>query len=183
MADLGKRYATALFEISAEQGMLAEYLQQATFVRDALQDEECRTFLTHPRVSGAEKSAFFDKVFAGQIHTDLLGFMHLTVSKNREEYLLSALDQLVNMIRAHHNQTTAKVISAVPLTDAQMAGMTALLTRKLSKKVDMQVVVDPAVIGGLSIQVDGFFVDRTMRYLLRNMKEEVNTLVKKESGT
>jgi F-type H+-transporting ATPase subunit delta len=86
------------------------------------------------------------------------------------------------MIRAHHNKTTAKVVSAVPLSEGQMANMSSLLARKLNKEVDVHVVVDPAVIGGLSIQVDGFFVDRTLRYQLRNMKEEVNQLVKKESG-
>jgi F-type H+-transporting ATPase subunit delta len=183
MADLGKRYATALFELSNEQGMLAQYLDQATFLRNALQEEECKTFLTHPRVTGAEKSAFFDKVFAGHIHQDMMGFLHLAVSKNREAFLLPALNQLIEMIRAFHNQTTAKIVSAVPLTEEQLARMANLLTRKLNKKVDVQVMVDPAVIGGISIQADGFFVDRTLRYLLRNMKEEVNQIVKKESGT
>jgi F-type H+-transporting ATPase subunit delta len=183
MADLGKRYATALFELSSEQGMLAQYLDQAIFLRNALQEEECKTFLAHPRVTGAEKSAFFDKVFLEHLHRDMMGFLHLAVSKNREAFLLPALNQLIEMIRTHHNQTTARIVSAVPLTEGQLASLAALLTRKLNKIVDVQVVVDPAVIGGFSIQADGFFVDRTLRYLLRTMKEDVNQIVKKESGT
>jgi F-type H+-transporting ATPase subunit delta len=183
MADLGRRYATALFELSSEQGLLAQYLDQATFLRNTLQEDECKAFITHPRVTGAEKIAFFDKAFTEHLHTDLMGFLHLTVLKNREAFLLPALNQLVEMIRQHHHQTTARVVSAVPLTEGQLAKMAALLTRKLNKKVDVQVVVDPDVIGGISIQADGFFVDRTLRFLLRNMKEEVNHLVKKESGT
>ena len=182
MADLSKRYATALFEISSESGMLAQYLEQATFLRDALQEEECKAFITHPRVTGAEKSAFFNRVFAEHIHGDLLGFLHLAIAKNREAFLLPALNALVEMIRTHHNQTTARVVSAVPLTDAQLAAMAALLTRKLNKRVDIQVIVDPAVIGGVSIQADGFFADRTVRNLLRNMKEEMNTLVKRRAA-
>ena len=179
MADLGKRYATALFEISAEQGLLAQYLDQAVLLRDALQEEECKVFINHPRVSGADKIAFFNKVFEGQIHRDLMGFLHLTVNKNREEYLLSALNQLVEMIRTHQNQTTARIISAVPLTEGQLAAMATLLTKKLSKKVDVQVLVDPSIIGGLSIQVDGFYIDRTLRYLLKDLKEEVKQSVKR----
>ena len=182
MADLGKRYATALFELSSEQGLLEQCLQQAAFLRDALQEEECKTFLLHPRVTGAEKLDFFTKVFGEHINADLMGFLHLAVSKNREAFLLPALNQLVEMIRKHHNQTTARVVSAVPLTDEQLAGMANLLTHKLGKKVDVQVVVDPAVIGGLSIQVDGFYIDRTLRFLLRNMKDEVNNSLKRRAA-
>ena len=139
MADLGKRYATALFELSAEQGLLSQYLDQATFLRNTLQEEECKTFLAHPRVTGSEKSAFFNQVFSEHLHQDLMGFLHLTVAKNREAFLLPALNQLVEMIRAHHNQTTARVVSAVPLSEEQLAKMAAMLTRKLNKKVDVQV--------------------------------------------
>jgi F-type H+-transporting ATPase subunit delta len=183
MADLGKRYATALFELSAEQNLLAQYLDQATFLRNALQEEECKTFINHPRVTGKEKIAFFSQVFSGHIHRDMMGFLHLAVTKNREAFLLPALNQLVEMIRRHMNQTTARVVSAVPLSGEQLARLAALLTRKLNKRVDIQVLIDPAVIGGISIQADGFFVDRTLRYQLRSMKEEINHLVKKESGT
>jgi F-type H+-transporting ATPase subunit delta len=182
MADLGKRYAIALFELSAEQNLLALYLDQATFLRDSFSEEECKRFVTHPRIAGAEKIAFFEKVFAEYIHKDLMGFLCLAVNKNREAFLLPALNELIEMIRRHQNQITAKVVSAVPLTDGQLAGLAALLTRKLNKKVDVQVLIDPTVIGGLSIQADGFYIDRTIRYLLRNMKDEVHQVVKKESG-
>jgi len=178
MADLAKRYATALFELSAGQGLLEQTLEQATLLRDTLQEDECKTFITHPRISGTHKKAFFIEVFKGDIHQDLMGFLHLAVDKNREDFLLPALNALVEMIRTHHNQTTARVVSAVPLSKKQLAAMAALLTRKLSKKVDIQVIIDPAVIGGLSIQVDGFFIDRTIRYQLRSMKEEVHRSVK-----
>ena len=182
MANLGRRYATALFALSAEQQLLDVYLQQATLLRDALLEDECKSFITHPRITGAEKKAFFDKVFKEQIHQDLMGFLHLAVDKNRTDFILPALDMLVEMIRTHHNQTTARVVSAVPFDEAQLATMAALLTRKLGKKVDIHVVVDPDVIGGMSIQVDGLFIDRTMRYQLRCMKDEVNQFVKRKNA-
>jgi F-type H+-transporting ATPase subunit delta len=179
MSDLGKRYATALYELSQEQGLLSQYLDQATFLRNTLEEEDAKAFITHPRISSADKSVFIDKVFAAHIHQDFLGFLHLVVAKNREAFLLPALDQLIDMIRRHMNQTTAKVISAVPLSDEQLARMAALLTRKLGKQVDVLVQVDPAVIGGISIQVDGFYIDRTLKYLLRDMKDEVKQTVKR----
>lgn len=173
MADLGIRYATALFEMSEENGLQSEYLEQATLLRDTLEDDDVIRILTHPRISAEEKYAFLCKAFGESIHQDLLGFMRLVIDKNREAYLLPALTKLVEMIKHHRNQVTARVMSAVPLTDAQAAQLTALLSKKLGKTVDITVVVDPNVIAGISIHVDGYFLDRTVKTMLKNMKETV----------
>jgi len=173
VADLGIRYATALFGISQESGLLNDYLEQAQLVRDNIESEDAQRILTHPRIASEEKFAFLQKAFEEHIHQDLLGFMRLVISKNREAYLLSALNKLVDMIREHNRQTTARVVSAVPLTDEQAAQITALLEKKLNKQVDVTVLVDPSVIAGISIHVDGYFLDRTVRKMLKDMKENL----------
>jgi len=171
VADLGIRYATALFEISQEGGMLSDYLEQAQLVRDNIESEESQRVLTHPRISSDEKFAFLENAFGKNIHQDLLGFMRLVISKNREAYLLPALNKLVDMIKEYKRQTTAKVVSAVPLTDAQVMQLTSTLANKLGKQVDVTVMVDPSVIAGISIHVDGYFLDRTVKTMLKDMKE------------
>jgi len=173
VADLGIRYATALFEISEEGGLLNEYLEQAQFLLSTLKDDDALSILTHPRISADEKYAFLTKAFGESVNQDLLGFMKLVVAKNREAYLLPAFEKLVEMIRKRNNQTSAKVVSAVPLTDEQAASLTATLTRKLGKVVDITVLVDPSVIAGLSIHVDGYFLDRTVKSMLKDMRETV----------
>ena len=173
MADLGIRYATALFELSNESGMLGEYQQQAQFLCDTLIGEDAISILVHPRISANEKYAFLTKTYGDVIHQDLMGFLKLVVSKNREAFLVPALKKLVEMIREHNNQTTAKVVSAVPLTDEQANRLTEVLSRKLSKQVDVKVLVDPSQIAGLSIHVDGYFLDRTVKTMLKDLKETV----------
>ena len=173
MADLGIRYATALFEMSEEGGLLGEYLKQAQFLCDTLKDEEALLLLTHPLISGDEKNAFLTKAFGEAVHQDLLAFMKLTIAKNREAYLLPALTKLVEMIKTHQRQTTARVVSAVPLSDAQATQISATLSKKLGKQVDLTVIVDPSVIAGISIHVDGCFLDRTVKTMLKDMKEKV----------
>ena len=171
MADLGIRYATALFEISQESGLTKEYLAQAQLLCDNFQDEEALLILTHPRITADEKFDFINKAFGGAIHQDLLGFIQLVIAKNREAFLLPALGKLVEMIKHHQNQTTAKVISAVPLTDAQAERLGKILSKKLNKEVDITVIVDPSQIAGISIHVDGYFIDRTVKSMLRDMKD------------
>jgi len=173
MADLGIRYATALFDISQESGLLNDYLEQAQLVCDNLQGEDALRILTHPRISSEEKFAFLQNAFGEHIHQDLLGFMRLVISKNREAYLLPALSKLIEMIKTHNKETTARVVSAVPITDEQAAELTSLLEKKLNKKVGISVVVDPSVVAGISIHVDGYFLDRTVKTMLKDMKENL----------
>ena len=171
MADLGIRYATALFEISQESGLLKEYLEQAQLLKANLQDEEALIVLTHPRISAEEKLEFITKAFGEVLHQDLLGFIQLVIAKNREAFLLPALGRLVDMIKRHQNQTTARVVSAVPLSDEQASQLTSILSRKLGKEVELSVVVDPSQIAGISILADGYLVDRTVKTMLRDMKD------------
>ena len=179
MADLGIRYATALFEISQEGGHLKEYLEQAQLLKDNLEDEEALMVLTHPRISGEEKLEFITKAFGGVLHQDLLGFIQLVIAKNREAFLLPALNKLVDMIKRHQNQTTARVTSAVPLSDSQAAQLTAVLCKKLGKVVELTVVVDPSQIAGICIHADGYLIDRTVKTMLRNMKDDITETVRK----
>jgi F-type H+-transporting ATPase subunit delta len=183
MADLGIRYASALFDISQESGLLNDFLEQAQFVRDNINSEDAQRVLTHPRISSEEKFAFLKNAFGEHVHEDLLGFMQLVVSKNRETYLLPALDKLVEMIRTHQHQTTARVVSAVPLSDAQAAQLTSTLEKKTGKKVDVTVLVDPSVVAGISIHVDGYFLDRTVKTMLKDMKETVKRGAGNDSQT
>jgi F-type H+-transporting ATPase subunit delta len=183
VADLGIRYATALFDISQENGLLSDYLEQAQLVRDNINSEDAQRILTHPRISSDEKFAFLEKAFGKNVHEDLLGFMRLVISKNREAYLLPALDKLIEMIKAYKHQTTARVVSAVPLSNAQAEKLTVTLAKKLGKQVDITVLVDPSVIAGISIHVDGFFLDRTVKTMLKDMKETVKRGANNDSQT
>jgi len=171
LSDLGIRYATALFEISQESGLTNDYLEQAQLICDNIACDDAHRVLTHPRITSDEKFAFLQNAFGEHIHQDLLGFMRLVTSKNREAFLLPALRKLVDMIKTHQRQTTARVVSAVPLSDEQATRLVESLEKKLNKKVDVTVLVDPAVIAGISIHVDGYFLDRTVKSMLKDMKE------------
>jgi F-type H+-transporting ATPase subunit delta len=170
VAQLSNRYAAALFELSLERGSLNENLDQAVFLRDTLQEKDTRQIITHPRISGAEKLAFLNGAFSGQLSQDLMGFLHLAIAKNREDFIAPILSEFIEMGNNHIRKTTALVISAVPLKAEQISALAALLARKLNKQVDIQQKVDPSVIGGLYIRADGYFIDRTIKNRLHEMK-------------
>jgi F-type H+-transporting ATPase subunit delta len=170
MAGLNVRYAAALFELEKESGTIDESLEQAVFLRDTLKDPDCRRVVSHPHISAAEKMEFFRSAFASSISENLLGMLYLAIEKDRENYLVPALSSYIGMVHRYKRRTTAQVTSAGPLNGEQVSALQKLLSAKLDKQVDVAVKVDPELIGGVSIYVDGYLIDRTLKKKLNDLK-------------
>ena len=67
----------------------------------------------------------------------------------------------------------AKVVSAVKLKDEQLAALENLLSSKLSRDVALVAEIDPSLIGGFHIYVDGLIIDRTVKKQLMDMRESI----------
>ena len=169
MERLSVLYASALFDLAKERGDVDGFLAQAKLIFDSLQGDDCQRILVHPHISESEKRDFFTKAFAEHINSDLLGFLFLVADKNREVFLLPALSAVIDKIEHYNHKITAKVFFASELSDNQIAAMQDMLCRKLNKTVKISLKIDPSVIGGPYIFVDGFYLDWTVRKRLRDL--------------
>ena len=169
MERLSSLYASALLDLALEQNAIDDYYKQAVLIRDTLEDSDIKRVLVHPRISASEKHDLFKTVFSGHIKQDLLGFLFLTVDKNREKYLLPALSQLIENIDRYNNKIKATVLSAAPYDKGQAKTLEAMLSAKLDKKVELDLKVDPSVVGGTFIYADGHYADGTVKKRLRDM--------------
>ena len=170
MAELSARYAAALFDLAMESGASGEYLEQAVFLREALSGAECKGILSHPNITAEQKREFLRGAFDGNIHDGLLGFLYLATAKNRERFIIPALTAFISAMEDQLKRATANVTSAVALSPDQISALRQALSSKLNKQVDVSLKVDPSLIGGMYIHVDGYFIDRTIKNQLRDMK-------------
>jgi len=169
MERLSTVYASALFDLAVKHDAVDEFLGQAVFLRDSLSDADYQRVLDHPQISAAEKHALFTKAYQGHVHEALLGFLYLVADKNREAYLVPALNELIGIIERHNGKVTAKVLSAAPYDEKQAESLRSMLSVKLDKQVELDLKVDPAVIGGPYIYVDGYYIDWTVKKRLRDL--------------
>lgn len=173
MAKLKDRYAKALLELSIEKDALEEELQQAVLVREALDRDDVQAFLAHPHVPNSAKQELFKNAFSRIISERLMGFLYLMVGKNRETLIVPALTEYINLGNRHLGRIEAKVVSAKALTDKQIEAIRRILSKKINMQVEIKTKVDPDVIGGFYILVDGRIFDRTLRSELNNMRERL----------
>jgi F-type H+-transporting ATPase subunit delta len=67
----------------------------------------------------------------------------------------------------------AEVRSAVPLDEAQRAELATALSKATGKTVELKVLVDPSVLGGVYAKVGDTVIDGTVRRRLELLKEQV----------
>jgi len=65
------------------------------------------------------------------------------------------------------------VRSAVPLDDAQRARLVEALSKATGRQVEVRVVVDPTVIGGIVTRVGDEIFDGSVRSRLRDAREQL----------
>ena len=71
----------------------------------------------------------------------------------------------------------AQVVSAAELSGEQISVLCEALSKKLGRQVDISSSVDPSLIGGLYICVDGYVLDRSVKKLLGDLRDNIKRRV------
>ncbi len=173
MAKLTDRYAEALLEISEENGCIERDLEQAVFIRDTLKGAEVQAFLLQQDIPDSAKRKLFSKAFSDRIPWHLMGFLYLMVKDNREALIVPVLNEYIDRINRRFGKTVAKVVSAKALTESQIDIIRRVLSKKTNMQVEVEVTVDPDVIGGFYVLLDGQSFDGTVRSELNTMRQSL----------
>lgn len=173
MVKLKNRYANALVELSDENDSLEKDLEQAVLVRDLLSTDDVQAFLGHPNIPDSAKYELFQHVFSEQLTAHFTGFLYLMVRKNRESLIVPALTEFIKRTNRLLGRIEAKIVSARMLTKEQAESIRTVLSKQLNMQVEVTTTVDPDIIGGFYVLVDGRIFDGTIRSELHNMRERL----------
>jgi F-type H+-transporting ATPase subunit delta len=170
-ASLAGRYATALFQLARDERKLDAVGTGLDALRDALRDsEDMRALITSPLVSREEAlktvRAVSTSMKLDPITSNFLGVL----AQNRRLGQLPAVIRAFNLLAAaHRGETNAEVVSARPLNDDQIAALKSNLKGRLGRDVNVDLSVDPAILGGLVVKVGSQMIDGSIRTKLNNL--------------
>ena len=93
------------------------------------------------------------------------------ITKNRRLFAAPDMIRAFRMALARHRgQTSAEVISAVPLEEGQVRALQSALKAALHKDVQLDQKVDATLLGGLVVKVGSRMVDSSLRTKLNSLK-------------
>jgi len=172
---VSKTYGEALFELAVEEGKEDEFLSEILQLKDLLAvNPEFGKLMNHPKILKEEKLEVLEKVFDGRISKELLGFLHLIISKDRYGDIDSILDYFVDEVKRLKGIGIAYVTTASDLSEAKKKEVEAkLLSTTSFKKMEMHYQVDEDLIGGMVIRIGDRVVDSSIKTGLYELSRQL----------
>ena len=103
-----------------------------------------------------------------------MSFVGVLVQNGHIRELNDCVEAYVQLHDEHARLSTAYVTSAVELTKAEKAELTEKLSRKFDRNIHLECAVDPSLLGGLVVQIDGKVIDGSLKHRLHEIKEVMN---------
>lgn len=172
---VSKTYGEALFELAVEEGKEDAYLEEILGVKKAIEENPDFTkLMNHPKILKEEKLSVLENVFKGRISDELLGFLHLIVSKDRYAEIDSILDFFIDEVKVLKGIGVATVTTAFDLSDKQKNDVEKKLIETTSfKQMEITYDVDQDLIGGMVIRIGDRVVDSSVQSKLNKLQREL----------
>jgi F-type H+-transporting ATPase subunit delta len=164
-------YAEALLSLAKQDNLLDDFSRDAADIREIWQSStDLQSFLENPTLVAEQKRPVVQQVFGSGIHPLMLNFLNLLLDRNRIGYLDGILNRFQALVRQQRNIALAEVTTAVPLNESQMATVVEKVKAMTgAQSVELNVRIDPEIIGGVIVQAGSEVFDASVRSQLKRI--------------
>lgn len=131
---------------------------------------EFPAFFANPTGSEEGKLPILEKACEG-MHSAVPTFLKVLMKRKRFNLLPQIVRELRKRFRNHRHIVAVKVVTAIPLLPAERSSLAATLEKHAQGTVEIEEIVDPAVLGGLRIFFQDKVIDDTVATRLKNLRE------------
>jgi F-type H+-transporting ATPase subunit delta len=165
-----KRYAKAIFELALEKAKIDEIHEDFYGFLNLIEDNpDLKSVLNLPADRDREK--LVSELMKERFSELFFNFL-LLVLKNKRFKLIDQIHQeFVNRIDAHYNRIRVEVITAVPFSDDQLLKLSQEIAQYLNADVRLENKVDPSIIGGIIIRLNGRIFNASLAEQFKKLKQ------------
>ena len=171
---LAQRYAKSLIDLSKELGQLEIVINDIKLL-DAIcsKSRDFVLMLRSPIITADRKFKIISKVTGDKVSKTTQTFIKLLCSKNRESILTEIISSFIeqyNKIKGIHK---VKITSAIPLSnDSKNYFIKKIEAAAHIRYIKLETNVNPALIGGFLLEMDGRLVDASILRDLNDVKKQ-----------
>ena len=176
MSEVAKEYGAALFLVAAETKQTDTFARDLTTVGTLFKENpDYITLLSSPNIPIDERLSLMEQTFGGAMDEAVLSFLQLLCQKGHIREFETAAEEYRALWQAAAQVSDATITSAIPLSDAQQQKLTRKLEQTFGRTVRAVYTVDPSVLGGVVVEMDGKVLDGSLRERLRDLKDVMHT--------
>jgi len=165
-------YAQALFAVAEAEGALKSVEDELfAFAKAVEQNSGLKQALTDSALPVENKRGLIHDVLGERAHPLTGALLAFVVESGRGRELGRIVERLAELAAERRRHALAEVRAAVPLTDEQRTRLTEALSKATGKSLELKVVLDPGVIGGIVAHVGDEVFDGSIRTRLGQARQ------------
>ncbi len=166
-------YASALYSLLDEKER-EQYLSTLKGIKEDFEREkELFSLLCSYAVNQKEKEKILQKVYGNIPLKHLLPFLNLLCKKHRIIHFCEIFDAYSSLCNEERNIKEGIAYSAVALSKDQLSQIEAALSKRVQGKVQLKNILDPSLLGGVKVALDGKVYDGSLRGKLAELKKQL----------
>jgi F-type H+-transporting ATPase subunit delta len=168
-ATLARPYAEALIKVAGPSDAQA-LLEQVQALAAVAADPQLRQFADDPRSSHEQVIELFLAALKEPLIDKSLNFLRTVLINDRLSVLPEIAAQFHALLQARLGVSQAVVFSAFELNAEQLAELAPTLEKRFARKLELEVHVQPDLIGGIRVAVGDEVLDTSIKARLEQMK-------------
>lgn len=178
MTGAGDIYGKSMYDLAVSEKLEDELLTQLKAVADIFRDNpDYVTLLSEPSIPKATRIGLVDEAFAEGTHEYVRNFIKVLLERGLLRQFSSCVRKYESSYNKEHGIAEAVVTSAVRLSDEEASKLVKKLCEMSGRKVVLTQKVDPAVLGGLKVELEGKLMDGTVSGRLSELRKRVKDTV------
>src|SRR5579863_6854841 len=171
---IAEKYAVALLQVAQEQKTVDAIASEIQAIQKAVETHpDLKTTLEHPRAKAQEKLEALRRNLSQKLSSTMENFLMLLIMKKRIKHFKAVADHYERLCYEMKGKAIARVLTAMPLAEAQRQSLTEKLTQMFGMTVELKEEVKPGLIGGMMIYLGDQRMDGSVLGQLERMKQRL----------
>ena len=178
MTEHASVYGVSLYDFASEEKLTDAILEQMQEIKQIFRDNpDYLRLLSEPAVKREERTDLIEKAFGADAERYLVNFLKLLCEKNLLREYEGCTEEFTKRYNADHGIAEAVVTSAVELTEEKKKALKEKLEKMSGKTVSLVTKVNPAVVAGLKVEIEGTEIDGTVNGRLNEISKRLNDTI------
>ena len=172
MTERSVSYADAVASVARAEGNLDLVSDELFRVARALEgSDELRMTLSDRQIPAARRQQIVEDLLGDQASETTTAMVSMIVAAGRSSDLVDIARGAVELNARDRGRSVAEVRTAVALTDDQAERLAAALSAATGHQVEIKVIVDPSVMGGVVATIGDEVIDGSVRHRLSQLRD------------
>ena len=165
-------YAQAILAVASAESNGAQVEDEIYRFSQVLQSsEELKSTLSDASIPSARRQQIVEDLLDGQVTQTTVALVSMVVAAGMGSDIKAIADRVIGLGAESRDKAVAEVYSVVDLSSDQQQRLAAALKSATGKDVEMKIIIDESVMGGLLVQIEDEVIDGTVRTRLKQLRE------------